>query len=566
MIKLFAPARRGLATARSAISKSASCSSAISGFVFSGFVISGFVFRRIAITGLTVLLSQAAVADEREGLSDAEIADLAQRAMTAFEVPGMAIGIVRGNQTVYAQGFGIREIGHPEPVNTATMFKIASTSKAFTTAALAMLVDEGKIEWQGNLTQYIPEFKMYDPWVTENFTVVDMLTHRSGLGKGAGDLMFWPEPNDFTQADIINALQYFKPESSFRTEYAYDNTLYVVAGEVVARMSGMSWNEFVQNRIMQPLGMKHCFADQIPEDEMNNLAVPHGIIEGELAVIERGRIPDQPPVSASAGGIICSLDGMLPWVKTQLNRGTSPDGYELFSEEQSRQMWAPQTILSVSGRAYELNKTHFKAYALGWRLEDTHGYKVVSHTGTLAGMLAYVVLIPEIDLGVVVLINGSSSATRSAVMNSIVDSFMPVEPRDWVQIKQDEMAEWQASHMPVRKQDDVPELTAPPHVLADLSAYTGTYRDSWFGDISIELKNGGLYFTAAKSPRLHGPISPSGTHQFVAHWIDRSLDGDAYVQFVLDEDDQVEGMTMTRLHEWSDWSFNYQDLNFTRLE
>jgi CubicO group peptidase (beta-lactamase class C family) len=513
-----------------------------------------------------MLLSPAAWAEERAGLSDEAIADLAQRAMTAFDVPGIAIGIVQGDESVFAQGFGVRELGHPEPVDTATMFKIASTSKAFTTAALAILVDEGKIQWDGKLNTYIPEFKMYDPWVSEQFTVTDMLTHRSGLGKGAGDLMFWPEPNLYTQADIVHSLQFFKPESSFRTEYAYDNTMYVVAGEVVARMSGMSWNEFVQSRIMQPLGMQRCFADRIPADEMNNLAVPHGIVEGQLAVIERGRIPAQPPVSASAGGIICSLDSMLQWVKTQLNLGTSPDGLEIFSKEQSRQMWAPQTIRSVSENDYEVNKTHFKAYALGWRLEDMHGYKVVSHTGTLAGMLSYVVLIPELDLGVVVMINGSSSATRSAVMNTIVDSYLPVEPRDWIQTELDEIAEWTRTHPTEPESASHDGNTAVIKVLDDLSAYAGTYRDPWFGDVSIEVTDAGLYFRAAKSPKLNGPLTPSGNQQFIARWIDRSLDGDAHVQFVLDDVDQVQGMTMTRQYEWSDWSFNYQDLNFTRVE
>lgn len=522
--------------------------------------------RSLAVALLISLFSLGAGAGERTGLGDEAVADLAERAMAAFDVPGMAIGIVRGNDTVFAQGFGVREIGHPEPVDTATLFKIASNSKAFTTTALAMLVDEGKVHWDGTLISYIPEFKMYDPWVTAHFTVSDMLTHRSGLGKGAGDLMFWPEPNQYTQEDIVHALQFFKPESSFRTEYAYDNTLYVVAGEVVARASGQSWNAFVQNRIMQPLGMQRCFADSIPSAEMHNLAVPHGIVEGKLSVIERGRIPAQPPVSASAGGIICSLDSMLKWVKTQLNRGVSPAGFELFSKAQNHQMWTPQTIMAVSDSSYELDNTHFKAYGLGWRLADVHGYKEVSHTGTLAGMLSYVLMIPELDLGIIVMLNGSSSATRSAVMNSIRDSFLPLEPRDWVKIKQDEMAEWKRSHQPPPQEARDAPTTAAVKLLEDLSAYAGHYQDPWFGEVSIESTAAGLYFRAAKSPRLNGPLTPSGTHQFVARWLDRSLDGDAYVQFVVDGAGTVTGMSMTRLYDWADWSFDYQDLNFTRLE
>ena len=271
--------------------------------------------------------------------------------------------------------------------------RLRSNSKAFTTAALAVLNDDGLVSWDGLVIDYIPEFRMHEPYVTVGFTVTDLLTHRSGLPGFVGDMLLWPEPNSFTQADIIHALRYFEPVSGFRSKYAYDNLLYIVAGEIVARVSGKSWGEFVESRIMRPAGMKRCFAETIPKKQMKNIAVPHGVIEGQLSVIERGRIPPQPPISAAAGGIICSLDDMLIWVRTQLNQGTTPAGVELFSEVQSRELWKPRTIRNVSDRDYEINRTHFKAYGLGWRLADVHGYKEVSHTGTLAGMKSYVVLI-----------------------------------------------------------------------------------------------------------------------------------------------------------------------------
>lgn len=515
---------------------------------------------------LLLVFSLAALANEPEGISDAAIAELATHAMQQFQVPGMAIAIVRGNETVYARGFGIREVGLPGKVDTGTLFKIASNSKAFTTAALAILVDEGKIAWDGTVESYIPEFKMYDPWVSAQFTVVDLLTHRSGLNKGSGDLMLWPEPNAFTHADIIHALRYFKPSSNFRTEYAYDNSLYIVAGEIIPRVSGQSWGEFVQSRIMQPLGMERCFATDIPAEEMKNLAVPHGVVTGEMTVIERGRIPSKPPVSAAAGGIICSLDGMLPWVKTQLNRGTSPQGLELFSHEQNQAMWRQHTIRAVSERDYRLNRTHFKAYGLGWRLADVHGYKEVSHTGSLAGMRSYVVLIPELDLGVVVLMHGSSSAARMAVMNTIVRSFMPVEQIDWVQMLADEIKSWKLEQQQAVVEAETAEITAAEFESANLSDYSGRYRDPWFGDVLLEVKDGTLVFSAAKSPKLTGPMKQTGEHQFVVRWIDRSVDADAIVQFVLDESGRVSTMTMQAESEFADFSFDFQDLNFSRLK
>jgi len=515
---------------------------------------------------LLLCISTIAFADEREGISDAQIEKLASHAMQQFQIPGMAIAIVRGDKTVYAQGFGIREVGLPGQVDTNTMFKIASNSKAFTTAALAILVDEGKISWDGRVESYIPEFKMYDPWVSSQFTVTDLLTHRSGLAKGSGDLMLWPEPNDFTHADIIHALRYFEPSSNFRTEYAYDNSLYIVAGEVIPHVTGQSWGDFVQKRIMQPLDMERCFAADIPAKEMHNLAVPHGVVDGKMKVIERGRIPSKPPVSAAAGGIICSLNGMLPWVKTQLGHGTSPDGVEVFSKAQSQAMWHPQTIRSVSERDYKLSRTHFKAYALGWRVSDVHGFKEVSHTGSLAGMRSYVVLIPEMDLGVIVLMHGSSSAARVAVMNTIVRSFMPAEQIDWVQLMLDQIESWKLAQESTDDEAETAEKTTVAFTKANYSDYTGQYRDPWFGDISIKNENGTLMFTAAKSPKLTGPMEQTGEHQFVVRWIDRSVDADAIIQFGLDENNAVSTMTMVAESEFADFSFDFQDLNFTKLK
>jgi len=529
----------------------------------------GLVWRWFLLSVCLLLLAgvSAGRAQEREGISDTDVAALAGRAMSEFNVPGMAIGIVKAEKILLAEGYGIREIGEPESVDTRTLFKIASNSKAFTSAALATLVDDGLIAWDGLVIDYIPEFRMKDPWVTANFTVRDLLTHRSGLSPFKGDMLLWPEPNSFTVADIIHALRYFEPVSSFRSSYAYDNLMYIVAGEIIPRVSGKTWGEYVENRIMRPAGMKNCFADQIPRRKMRNVATPHGVIEGELSVIERGRIPRQPPISAAAGGIICSLDDMVSWVGTQLNHGTSPDGVELFSAGQSREMWKPVTLRSVSERDQELNRTHFKAYGLGWRLADVHGFKEVSHTGTLAGMKSYIVMIPELDLGVVLLTNGSSSAARSAVMNTIVRSFMPVEPVDWIQLILDEQeAEKQLGQQQQGQlvTADEPASTANgPCRVPELSLLTGRYRDPWFGDVVITMEDDQLVFSADRSPKLKGPLRHHEGNRFSIRWTDRSLEADAWIEFELAEDGPAFAMSMSKL---DNGDYDFEDLDFTRVE
>ena len=483
--------------------------------------------------------------------------------MFEFNVPGMAVGIVKADKVLLANGYGVREIGKKAKIDSATLFKIASNSKAFTTAALAVLNDDDLVSWDGLVIDYIPEFRMHDPWVTAGFTVTDLLTHRSGLPGFIGDMLLWPEPNAFTQADIIYALRYFEPVSGFRSQYAYDNLLYIVAGEIIPRVSGQSWGEFVESRIMRPAGMKRCFADKIPKRQMKNIAVPHGVIEGQLSVIERGRIPRQPPISAAAGGVICSLEDMLTWVRTQLNRGTTPAGVELFSSAQSKELWKPRTIRSVSERDFEMNRTHFKAYGLGWRLADVHGYKEVSHTGTLAGMKSYVVLIPELELGVVLLTNGSSSTARAAVMNTVVRSFMPIEQVDWIQVLTDEIeAKKQEDKLTVVAEEpakEAPEVCCVP----ELSQFAGRYRDPWFGDVMVRLEKGQLHFSAEKSPKLEGVLRHNDGSRFVVRWVDRTLEADAYVLFERGQNDRVVGISMTKLDPGD---FDFEDLSLSRVE
>ena len=512
---------------------------------------------------LLALWLSSAGAQGPKGISEDDVAALANRAMSEFNVPGMAIGIVKSDQVRLAKGYGLREIGKTEAIDSATLFKIASNSKAFTTAALAVLVDDGLISWDGLVIDYIPEFRMNEPWVTANFTVRDLLTHRSGLAPHVGDMLLWPEPNAFKTADIIYALRFFEPVSSFRTRYAYDNLMYIVAGEIIPRVSGKTWGEFVESRIMRPAGMKHCFADKIPKRKMRNLATPHGVIEGQLSVIERGRIPAQPPISAAAGGVICSLEDMLTWVRIQLKQGTTPDGLKLFSETQSREMWKPQMIRGVSERDYKMNRTHFKAYGLGWRLADVHGYKEVSHTGTMSGMRSYVVLVPELELGVVLLSNGSSSAARSTVMNTIVRSFMPVEQLDWIQMVLDETKAEQQEEPLALIEEKSPLADSVYPKTSRLSSYTGRYRDPWFGDVIIGQEDGQLVFSADKSPKFKGTMRQHDGNRFIIHWTDRTLEADAYVLFETDRNDQVIAISMTKLQ---DGDFDFEDLKLKKVE
>ncbi|RAK00175.1 CubicO group peptidase (beta-lactamase class C family) [Larkinella arboricola] len=279
-------------------------------------------------------------------ITSAQIDQLADRTLKAFQVPGLAVAVVKDGKVIHAKGYGVRSLKSNQKVDGNTLFGIASNSKAFTAAALGILIDEGKMTWDDKVIDYIPEFRLYNAYVTEEFTVRDLLTHRSGLGLGAGDLMFFPDSSDFTLKDVIHNLRYLKQVSGFRTKYDYDNLLYMVAGEVVKRVSGQSWEEFVETRIMQPLQMEASRGSfsRLPKSQ-SNLIDAHAVIDGKLQVIKRGTLD----VGNSAGGIYSSINDLSKWVIMQLNGGKYGDGLSktLFSKTVQDEMWTPQTIIPV---------------------------------------------------------------------------------------------------------------------------------------------------------------------------------------------------------------------------
>ncbi|MCF6220647.1 MAG: serine hydrolase [Robiginitomaculum sp.] len=495
-------------------------------------------------------------------LSSAEIKKTAERALKNFKTPGMSVSVVQNGKVVLEDGFGLRDMERKTSVDKNTLFRIASTSKAFTSAALAILVDEGKIGWDDKVIDTLPGFRMMDPWVTREFTVRDLLVHRSGLGIGAGDLMLWPEPSGFTRDEIIHNLRYLKSTSSFRSRYAYDNLLYIVAGDVVSKASGIPYEEFVQKRIMDKLDMD-CFAGEISKSDLRNVAIPYGFIDEKISPIPRNKVSGNITASHPAGGLACNASGMSKWMLAQLGGGKGANGKQIFSEKQRDEMWKPQTILSVSKFERDYDNTHFKAYALGWRKEDMHGYEVISHTGTLSGFQAYVVLVPELNLGITVLNNGSNYGARTSVMQSILKAYMGREKLDWVGFYTDIQANAAAEDKQLVVAND---NAGSGTVARPLTDYIGAYKDPWFGIIDIKKHGKDLRFTARKSVNLKGILEPFEHNTFIVRWDNRGFEADAYARFETDYDGKINGLTMTRVDPEADWSFDFQDLDFERVK
>jgi CubicO group peptidase (beta-lactamase class C family) len=499
-------------------------------------------------------------------LSSDQIDSIVNKSMEVMPQAGIAVAVVQDGKVAHLKGYGVTSISSKEKVNENTLFAIASNTKSFTAAALAILVDEGKLSWNDKVVDYIPEFKMYDPYVTANFNIKDLLTHRSGLGLGAGDLMFWPDGSDFTVNDVLKSFQYQKPVSAFRTKYDYDNLLYIVAGELIERITGMSWSDFVENKIMKPIGMNRSAGVYKNIKDKSNVAVPHSSAKGKLKEIEPYLVREV--TIGASGGIYSSINDMSKWLLLHLNGGKYGENLsqQLISDKNHAEMWKPHTNIGFNAKPEPPYRTHFNAYGLGWEISDMNGYVVVEHSGLLPGMVSSTVLIPELNVGIVVLTNAEPGGySFYTIRAEILDAFIGVERKDWISEAHQYLKDIES------KKDSV--LTAVWNIASnsktthlDFNDYVGTYKDNWFGNIEIWLKDGSLWFKSLRSSKLTGEMFYYKSNTFAIKWNYTDMPCDALAMFNLDENGKAISIKMKGISPNIDFSFDFQDLDLKRVE
>lgn len=498
-----------------------------------------------------------------QGFTSQQIDSLVQKSMEAFpDQAGIAIAVVKDGKIIHSKGYGVTSINNGKPVDKNTLFAIASNSKAFTATALALLVDEGKISWNDKVIDHIPEFKMYAPWVTENFTIIDLLSHRSGLGLGAGDLLVFPDGGNSTINQVLNSFQYQTPVSQFRTKYDYDNLLFIVAGEIIARISGMSWAEFIENRIMLPLEMKNSAGSLNTIKSHSNIALPHSSETGEIVVID----PYNKDLMNAAGGIYASVDELCSWMLVQLNKGKYGDSLKnkLFTYKSQQQMWKAHTIISYDARGDNNYNRHLKAYGLGWQIEDQNGYTLISHSGGLPGMLSMTLLYPELNLGIVVLTNSLPGGySYLTISRSIADSYIGAK-NDWISIIKKHMIE-SNTYADSIISDVWNKVDKNKKVKIDFDNYIGNYKDPWFGNITISVVDKHLHFTSATSPKLSGVMYYYNATTFAIKWDYKGMECDAFATFQIDKNGNATGITMEGISPNIDFSFDFHDLNLKKI-
>jgi CubicO group peptidase (beta-lactamase class C family) len=479
-----------------------------------------------------------------------------KQVMETFTVPGLTVAIVKDGKVVLARGYGVRRIGDPATVDAETQFGIASNTKLFTATALGLLVEEGKIGWDKPVIDYLPAFALSDPYVTREMTVRDLLVHRSGLGLGAGDLLWWPA-STYNRKEVFQRLRYIPLSTSFRSAYAYDNVLYLVAGELIEAVSGQKWEDFVQQRILAKVGMTHSEVRHSAAGGSGNVAGTHAEVNDTV----RHVAPMLSDNTNPAGGIMSGATDMAKWMMVQLDSGRVADGSRLFTPATTKELWREVTPMPISELIPGLEHLHphFYGYALGLDVQDYRGKFLITHTGGLPGYLSRVAMIPELRLGVAVLTNQESGAAFNSIAYRVLDHYIGAKPVDYPGIYSAvNRKNKEKLRGTLQKAATGRDSTSGPSL--PLASYVGTYRDVWYGDVGIAQEGDKLVIRFLRTPELVGDLLHWQHDTFVARWKDRGLRADAYAAFTLNPDGSVRELRMVPESEAVDFSFDFQDL------
>jgi CubicO group peptidase (beta-lactamase class C family) len=454
------------------------------------------------------------------------------KALAEWQIPGVAVGIVKNDKVVFMKGYGVKELNGTENVDENTLFMIGSNSKAFTAMSLAMLDAEKKLSLDDKVQKWLPDFTLYDPWVAKETNIRDLLCHRLGFETFQGDFMYFD--SDLTVAEVREKMGKLKPLYSFRNKWGYTNSAFLTAGEIIPKVTGKTWGEYVTENIFKPLGMNSSLALSKDIKTATNKALAHTVVMGELKKIPYGNIDNLAP----AGSISSSVNDMSKWVMMLLNKGKL-DGKQIIPASAINQTTAPHSILGNGGHMF--NKAHFSLYGLGWFLEEYAGRKIVAHTGGVNGFVTSVCLVPEEKLGIIVLTNTDANNFYEALRNEIQDVFLGLPRRNYSKVYLDYQ---QADEKEKATQWKAVKDTIAMNLKTDLplSEYTGEYMHDVYGGMNIKIENSKLIMRFQHHKGRYGTLEPLGGNRFFCTYND-PLFGMKKLSFTI-ENKKVKSLTV----------------------
>lgn len=504
---------------------------------------------------LCIVLASGAAAAPPPHL-DATVA----RVLATFHTPGVAVAIVENDRVSAAKGWGVRSLEDRAPVTADTLFRIASCTKPFTAALIGQLVDDGKLSWDDRMAAVVPDFGLSDAYASHEARIRDLLAHRSGLGVGAGDLLFAP-PTIYTRAQILQRLRQVPLAHGLRERFAYNNLGFVAAGSAAAVALDTTWEKAMKARILEPLGMNATVTTTSEFVRAANRVAAHVRSESAdtsapLRVVPTPKLDPVAPV----GGMASSANDMAHWLRALLNGGEL-NGARIISAKNLEEMWTLHTPIPIAAPPPPLVATQptFYGYGLGWFIRDVGGRKVVLHGGDVPGGRALTLLIPSERIGFVILTNSGEGATINALAWTFLEHYLKLPRRDWIEAHRRavELRDARA------KSAAIPQESAAAVGNEETQALIGTYGDSWYGTVSIHRESDALLISFNATPSMRGALEPIRPGLWRTRWLDLTIE-DAYVRVLRRTDGSVERLQLEPISPSADFSFDYADLALIR--
>jgi CubicO group peptidase (beta-lactamase class C family) len=483
-----------------------------------------------------------------------------EKVLKTFNVPGVSVSIVKDGQVLMSKGYGVKKMGTNEKVDENTLFLIASNTKAFTATALAILVEEGKLKWNDKVIDHLPWFRMSDDYITTHLTIRDLLVHHSGLPAYAGDALLFP-PSTYSRKEILRKLPVLPIVHDFRTTYAYDNILYLAAGEVIVAASGMSWEDFIRLRILDKLGMSRTLSRFSELKEKSNVSASHARSADQVRVANMFMDQNIGDAGNPAGGIVSTAADMARWLITQLDSGRIAGKAPLFKPTTTVELWKvvrPIPVTKVPDYLKPLQSDYF-GYALGFRTYNYKQYKVIGHGGALKGFVSQIAMVPDLNLGITVLTNQSNTAAYWAIIYQILDYYMQFKPFDWIAAhkrQQDSalVSTREARRKFVYKADSLSKPSLP------IEKYTGVYEDKLLGEIVIAKEDAGMVMRFSNSFQFVADLEHFQYNTFLAKFRDREFSAIAYLNFNIGATGTIESARLQVLDPGSQIDFDDMEL------